>query len=427
MPYLLRAVKSPLYRRLATEPSEKNFALVNRDSIWLRPLMRTLIRPNSKVTCDGRENIPRVGPALILSNHVNILDPIFMIMAAGRNIHWLATESSWDERIPAFLCTRAGAVPRKKFVTDSKSIRHLRAWKEHGGLVGLFPEGERTWDGTPLPFQPGIDKLVRLIGAPVITARVINGYRQKPRWAQTTRSCRVHIEFDPPVTFDRKTDSAQMIEHIRRRLHVDPSRGEEFPIRGRNLAVGIANLLFACPNCHRIDALAELGDNVLCRSCGAGYRVDPNNTLHPVRGGDPIPLPAAIDAMKKHLAIDWVADPKRFAADRTILESEPMELFLVGAEAASLGRGKLRMTPERLTFHTVEGELRWSISMPDLRAVAVDMSRRLQFRDKDSQAFEAVMPHESALKWYWIGEYWRRRAAVPDLNAPEDRSTALET
>jgi 1-acyl-sn-glycerol-3-phosphate acyltransferase len=411
--------ETPQRRAEPIEPSPDTKRRVDRKSAWLRPFMRAVLWRKTNVTASGYEQIPKDGPALIISNHANLLDPVSVIISAGRNVHFLATESTWDEPFPAFLAVHAGAIPRKKFVTDSKSIRLMKGWRDLGALVGLFPEGERTWDGRRLPLLPGIEKLVRLVNAPVITTRVVNGYRQHPRWAVHRRIGRIHVEFDPPKTFDRKTPLEDIRRYIEERLTFEPERGQSWPMRGHRLAEGLANLLFACLNCHKFDTLLEVGDVATCAACGVPFRIDTENRLHDLRhGGTPIPLPQALDAMKLRLEDGWYGDAARFEREQVVLESEPCELLALGGDHASLGKGRLRLTPEELTLvdETEPGQVHWRLPLAQMRAVAVDMRRRLQFRDADARGIEALMPRESVMKWYWIAEHWRKRAGAKDLD-----------
>lgn len=402
------------HRRAPMEPSADNKKRADRYFWWVSKALRVILRPRLQLTVDGAHHVPREEPVLVVCNHVHALDPINLILAADRCIHWLATESLWDKPVPAWFCTGSGAVPRKKFVTDSKSIRHLKAWRDLGGAVGLFPEGERTWDGTRLPLVPGIEKLVRLLDAPVVTARVINAYRHQPRWADHGRRGRIHVEFDPPRRFDRKDKPEEVRRYIEERITVDPAQGADWEVKGSRLAHGLANVLFACPNCHTFDGLVEKGDDIVCRSCGAGWRLDTNHRLHPSGGGGALTVADAVATARSRLAQSWVADAAAFAADGTILHSEEMELLALGDEIRSLGTGRMRLSPEALVF-SAGAQAVWTLPLSEMRAVAVDMQRRLQFRDKDGKPFEAVLPQESVLKWYWVADHWRKRAGAKDV------------
>ena len=402
------------HRRAPMEPSADNKKRADFYCRWMSKALRVILRPRLQLTVDGAQHIPREGPVLVLGNHVHSLDPINLIVSSDRCIHWLATESLWDQPVPAWFCTRSGAVPRKKFVADSKSIRNLKAWRDLGGAVGLFPEGERTWDGKRLPLLPGVEKLVRLLDAPVVTARVINAYRHHPRWADHGRRGRIHVEFDPPRSFDRSDKPEAVRRYIEERITVDPAQGADWVVKGSRLAKGLANVLFACPSCHAIDGLIEQGDEVTCARCAKVWRLDTDLRLHPKGGGEPLLVADAVAAVRARLEQSWVGDPARYAADGTILESEDMELLALGEQPRSVGRGRLHLSEQALTLRAGSA-VTWALPLSEMRAVAVDMQRRLQFRDQDGKPFEAVLPRESPLKWYWIADRWRKRAGAKDV------------
>ena len=390
-------------------PSEENRRWAERNARWLSPVIRLILRPWLQLTVEGA---PPQGPALILCNHVHFLDPILLILGANRAIHFLAAESLWQRAWTTFFCWIGGAVPRKKFVHDHPSIRQLQAWQRAGGAVGLFPEGERSWDGRGLPLVPGIERLIRMMGVPVVCCRIYNGHRHGPRWGKMRRG-RMHLVFDPPKTFARNTPIEEITAYLEDRLRVDPEVGADWPIHGRDLALGITNLLFLCPACGAQDRLAEAGDEIRCGGCGQGWRVDAANRLHPLGGsreaGGAMTLIEAVDRQRARLEARW-AEEAAGSATAKLLESEPMELReSAGTEQRTVGRGRLCLSRERLWVEEGQGaggrEV-WGLPLAELAAVTVDLTRKLQFRSAD-RAFEAVLPKESVLKWNWIVRHWK--------------------
>ncbi len=403
-------MKEGTHHRGVVAPSPENRRWVERNIRWLKGLFRLLLRPKLQVTVEG--SLPLEGPLLVISNHVHMLDPILMIIVAGRPIHFLATESLWQRRFSALICWLAGCIPRKKFVNDSHSLRQMLAWKQHGAAVGLFPEGERSWDGQPLPLLPGIEKLVRLIDAPVVCCRIHNGHRQGPRWANRMRTGRIHIVFDPPRYFPKSTPPAEILAFLEEKIRVDPHLGEDWPLSGSNLADGLSNLLFACPSCGAFDRLVESGDTVRCGACEAGWRVDTANRLHPLGGGQALELDQATARLRLLLERRWEEEAK--AAPHTVLlKSEKMTLLRTDGEVVQqVAQGQLCLSREALWVDDA-GTERWRLPFADCTAVAIDLSRRLFYRTRDQQSFEVVLPKESVVKWCWISDHWRRAAEPP--------------
>ena len=385
--------------------SPENKLKVEKRVHQLIPVFRAALYPWHRVTATGWENVPREGPVLILSNHVAMLDPITLIIAARRQIHFLATRSLMQEPGISRIMQIAAVVPRKKFSADMKSIRRLMAWGEQGAAVGLFPEGVRTWDGHNVPVLPGIEKLIRLMKMPVVTARLINAYRQAPRWGANMRHGRVHVEFDPPKTFDRKTPVKELRQYVIDRIRVDPKQG--WPVWGRRLAEGVENVLYACPKCFTVEGPRTKGSRVTCRSCGASWTLDAENNL---TGSSSLTLEEAIASVRSHLEQTWLADPAQFAADGTILRSDPATMLDVsGDEMVEIAQGRLRLTENTLAMHDAADALAWSTPLSEVKVATVDMRRRLQFRTKE-QAIELSMPEESVVKWVHFVNHWKQKS-----------------
>ena len=401
-------------RRLSPlPPTRRNRRRIEARVKWLGLLVRYGFRPVVRTTFGPRE--PLREPALVVSNHSSLLDPMFLSLAVGRAVHFLSTELVFSGGAMGWVNQFFGAVPKRKFTADPRAILRLRRWRDLGGSIGLFPEGERTWDGRPLPILPGVEKLVRAMDLPVVTVRVYNGWRQSPRWATTLRRGRVHVEVDPPRRFTAGESLASIRRYIEDRISVDAEDGPSWPVRGRRLAAGIGNVLFACPSCLRLDAIDERGDIASCRHCGTAWRVDTESRLHPANGGRPLTLRAAADSIRGRFPEPWLPAHGPLPAG-ALLASEPIRLYdVTDPDPLLVGCGPVTLTAESLR---VTGITPWSIPIAEIRAEAVDLKRRLNFSSR-RRVFEVVMPSESVIKWELFLRHVRTRSAAPagDLRA----------
>lgn len=342
----------------------------------------------------GAEQLQPREPYLFLANHVGLFDPPSLVIAAGRHINMLATESSFRSSAIGRFIVAFGGVPKKKYTSDVRAIIQLRRWVNLGASIAVFPEGQRTWDGQPQPLVPGIEKLVTLLKLPVVTSRIRNAYRQSPRWAERMRRGTVLVEFDAPRTFDTETPD-QIREYVRKGIAVDPMEEPRFPLTGGDLAAGISNVAWACPVCGQIGSFLEEGNRLRCRSCRSRWRIDWDCRLVSLNGGRTYTLPEVVRLAEKH----------QVAGDRfdrqMILDSEPMKLWEISKERPRLvGEGILRLLQDKLV---VEGPMSWSAPLDTVSAPTVDMRRRLTFRVGHSY-LEVEMPRESVLKWVWFTE-----------------------
>ncbi len=393
-----------------TVPSDKEEIAVQRAISWVAPVFRlgAWLRLGG-VELRNAHHLPVGTPALFLCNHVGMLDPAIAVASLGRPVHFMATQSLWMHPFYGRVMNLFGIVPKKKFSADFNAIRMLRKWADIGATVGLYPEGERTWDGRPLPLVDGIGGLVRMLGIPVVTARVINGYRVWPRWAATPRRGLQVLELDPPMEFERRAKDAVIVDHLRARLSVDAETGESFPVRGTNLAGGLRNLLFLCPACGQHECLREEGDTLRCSLCAASWVLGTDLWLRAAKEEQSLTIAQAADRERSWLAErDFVAEPERFARDGVIVESEPCRVLDIGGDRSTeVARGRLRLYADRLEVP----ETGWCLPLDKVNAITVDRTRSLQIRSADS-LFAPDIKVGSVLKWDWIGNHWRRKLVV---------------
>ena len=388
---------------VALAPSARNLALVRRRvRLWKPPFAAATARW-VRLTVAGRELLPPRQTFLFLANHTGFFDPPIVVRAVGEAVTMLATESNFRDGPIGRFFVYFGAVPKMKYTADARAVITLKRWADAGSHVGLFPEGERTWDGRRLPLVPGIEKLVRLLGLPLVTMRIYNGFRQSPRWAPRQRRGRIHVELDAPRQFDRRTPPAKIRSYVERRITVDALAEPRFPVAGGGLAQGIANVVWACPRCFLIDGLQEAGSRLQCRGCQARWRVDCDSRLLG-RGGTPsYTLPQVVDRIRAHYAGAGQAAPGR----DPLPASEPVTLLdLHRRRPCVVGRGRMRLTRDELL---VEGPQPWQLPIHQVEAITVDMRRRLTLRS-GQRYLEAVVPRESVLKWEWFVK--RRQAAI---------------
>lgn len=394
-------------RLAAVPPTEQNVRRVNRNAKVFAPLTRLMMRPRWSIDVQGRENVPREGAVLVLSNHVGFFDPAQLIIAARRNIHFMATQATMTDPVLGRVMRLFGAVPKQKGVADPKAIQGMREWTKLGAAVGLFPEGERTWDGRPLPILPGIERLVRLLRVPVVTARIENADHVTPRWADRPRRGRLRVSFDPPREFDRKTKLPVIREFIESRLAVDPATAKRWPVKGKFLARGLANLLYRCPDCERLEGLREEDEHVQCRHCDQRWRVTADGHLESTSDRRPIwSITSQIEAANER---EWSAaldeDPAALLA-RSVDAVELIEHE--GDSGTYVATGRLEIDGNGVRV-CLGHERPLDVPTAELAAMTVEFARRLQLVTRSGRLFEFQIPRESVIKFKAAGDLLLRR------------------
>ena len=105
--------------------------------------------------------VPHSGPGIILANHQTLFDPIWVYALLRRPVYFAATEDLFRMRALGMIIRWFGAFPKRKAASDLAALRSIFTIAAKGGLIGVFPEGVRTWDGSNQPLYYGIAKLIK--------------------------------------------------------------------------------------------------------------------------------------------------------------------------------------------------------------------------------------------------------------------------
>ena len=132
-----------------------------------------------------RENVP----TLIISNHVTNYDPILVALSfPGRRIHFVASEHLFRMGLISKVLTYLFEfIPRRKGVSGSDTAMSVLRQLRDGKSVGLFAEGETTWDGKTASVVSATGRLAQMSKCRLVTYRLEGGYLTAPRWGKGIR------------------------------------------------------------------------------------------------------------------------------------------------------------------------------------------------------------------------------------------------
>lgn len=176
----------------------------------VKPVAKGLSVAMTRLAVEGRENIPRQGPFFLIANHQSVLDPILVQANCPRPVHSLTKSSQFSSgTVFAWFLLRINAIPTRRYRVDPQVVRTVLRLLERGEAVCIYPEGERSWDGTLQPLRRGTVRLILKAGVPVIPCGVKDSFNAWPRWSRRPRRCRVVLRFGPPMHFGRHDTRAE--------------------------------------------------------------------------------------------------------------------------------------------------------------------------------------------------------------------------
>jgi 1-acyl-sn-glycerol-3-phosphate acyltransferase len=130
----------------------------------MRFLVWMLIHTIYRVTVKGIDNIPEEGPVIVASNHVSYADPLIIGGMIRRPVNFVMYFKIFRIPVLNFIFRTGKAIPIASRAEHpeilEEAYRRIYQVLDSGDVLGIFPEGHITNDGSIQPFKPGIEKII---------------------------------------------------------------------------------------------------------------------------------------------------------------------------------------------------------------------------------------------------------------------------
>jgi 1-acyl-sn-glycerol-3-phosphate acyltransferase len=168
------------------------------------PILRAIGRP--KVV--GMENVPTAGAAILASNHLSIIDSVYLPLIVERPVVFPAKAEYFTATGLVGRLWAAYLRATNQLRMDREGARAAQATLDaaldllrRGELFGFYPEGTRSPDGRLYRGRSGIGWLALNSGALVIPVAMVGTRKMLPPGSWLLRPRRVEIRIGKPLGF----------------------------------------------------------------------------------------------------------------------------------------------------------------------------------------------------------------------------------
>jgi 1-acyl-sn-glycerol-3-phosphate acyltransferase len=230
------------------------------------------------------------GPVIVVGNHPSYLDPFIMGLALlPRRINFLTTDYFFRVPWMRSLLLKVGAIPKVQFRSDVHAMKQMIATYRAGGIIGIFPEGQRSVDGRMMPFEESMAKMVQKFDCPVVAVVEHGAYLAWPRWSLSgPRPGRIDVTAS--VLFQAGEAGRMTLQHVREKISAaldyhdyDWIRQKKHGYLSAAPARGLHLILHRCPACGRSQTITSSRFCLICTSCGNRGKVDRHGLIHPLQ------------------------------------------------------------------------------------------------------------------------------------------------
>jgi long-chain acyl-CoA synthetase len=208
-----------------TDPEVLAIANGSRVLDMLRWILATIVRSASRLLCslriDGLENLPEP-PYILCPNHVSYLDPPVLTAALPwrelRTVFFVGTSEIFGAGLMRHFARLLHLIPLDP---DSNLVPAMRAGAfglRSGRILMLYPEGERSIDGTPRVFKKGAAILAQHLNVPLVPVAQHGFYECWPRGKNFQGFHPMRIRVGKPIYPDAAENPDQAVERLTKEL-----------------------------------------------------------------------------------------------------------------------------------------------------------------------------------------------------------------
>ena len=180
-------------------------------SLWVLPdffvkfILMLVTRFCYRFRVRGLDNLPAYEPALLVCNHVSLMDAVLIVTSQQRRVRMLMSREYYDDadwftkkivELAKVILIHSHDNPKKLL----QSLKTARTALDEGYLVCIFAEGHITRTGMMRPFKQGFERIVKGTDYPIIPVYIGGAWGSVSSFYHGMPKLRLRSDFRYPVS-----------------------------------------------------------------------------------------------------------------------------------------------------------------------------------------------------------------------------------
>ncbi|HUX22751.1 MAG TPA: lysophospholipid acyltransferase family protein [Spirochaetia bacterium] len=379
-----------------------------------------LLRFRYRLVTENLKILYRVKPPyVILPNHITTWDPFFIGTFVPGPVYNVTSDFQFRRRIMRMVHKLVGSIPKSKVIPDIETIKRIMEVRQKQGIIGIYPEGMRCWDGHTAETIAQTAKLLKFLKVPVISTVMKGAFLSLPRWSKHRRKGKVVITFGklfsgPELARLSLGEIQGRIDEALRHDEYEYQQSQMLPYRCTRPAENLELVLFMCPSCESIGRLHSRGHRFHCEKCGYSVWYNDFGFLEPRKGELRFSTVRDWNLWQKERLEEVVAVSARGGGSETILSDHGLRMY-VGYRTKPVRRravGEIRLETRELSFHPLKGEI-LRFPLGEIEGANVQIGECLEFyHGKVLYRFVSKERRVSGYKWMLAIEALQRQLGL---------------
>lgn len=152
-----------------------------------------------RMSCNGREHVPRNGAYVLAAVHRSNVDIVVVGAVTRRRQRYMGKDSLWKKQPFSWILTALGGFPVTRGTVDRQALQRCIDVLEAGEPLVLYPEGTRLSGPVVGELFDGAMYVASKVGVPVVPVGIAGTERAMAKGSKGIRPAKVHLEIGPPI------------------------------------------------------------------------------------------------------------------------------------------------------------------------------------------------------------------------------------